>query len=77
MAARSHLIRGPGELRRRLNRNAVPGPDVMQEEVAVRMDDLVPERCRDDEGAAVDPRARPSRCEMDSVYWQIGAADAR
>ena len=54
--------------------NAVARADVVQQEVAVRVDDLVAERRRHDERAAVDRRARRGAVVMD-VHVARRAAD--
>src|SRR5438874_6871034 len=41
--------------------DAVAGPDVVQQKIAVGMDDLVAERCRHGESSAIDHSARRRR----------------
>ena len=49
-----HLLGSAGKFGQGLNWNAVAGADIMQKEIAEWMNDLVAERCRNEERAAVD-----------------------
>ena len=54
-----YFVRGLGVFRQWRDRDAVSGPNIVQEEVAIRIDNFVAERIGNGKGASIDRRCPP------------------